>query len=231
MGARQLPRRLLPILSSPTPINKFPPTFSSFSSPFCSLSPPRQAEDQERHELVGKLLGLLQEGGESAAYQFTKSLVLSKSRFSSPSDLLSFISVASPSLRPTLSHMLLAISCESKMEGLGYRERRDLSPFLTARECMGTLVEMKQFEKVLALVAETMELGFRLDTFMYGKAVQAAVKSGDLKKGTELFESMKSCGVRPNVFVFNVLIGGLCKERRIRDAEKKCASGTWLLIK
>ncbi|KAK0592757.1 hypothetical protein LWI29_024882 [Acer saccharum] len=54
----------------------------------------------------------------------------------------------------------------------------------------------------------------------YGKAVQAAVMIGDLKRAREVVDLMKKRGVRPNVFIYNVLMGVLCKEKKTRDAEK-----------
>ncbi|KAH6764577.1 hypothetical protein C2S51_015826 [Perilla frutescens var. frutescens] len=47
--------------------------------------------------------------------------------------------------------------------------------------------------------------------------VHSAVKLGDLEKGFELMNGMKKCGIRANGFVYNV---GLCKERRVADAQK-----------
>lgn len=38
----------------------------------------------------------------------------------------------------------------------------------------------------------------------------------------ELFKAMKRRKTSPNVFAYNVLIGGLWKEKRIRIAEKVC---------
>lgn len=46
----------------------------------------------------------------------------------------------------------------------------------------------------------------------------------------ELFEAMKRRKAGPNVFAYNVLIGGLWKEKRIRIAEEVCEGFGWLLI-
>lgn len=95
-----------------------------------------------------------------------------------------------------------------------------LPPLASLNVLLNSLVDSKQFDKVLVLFTELVESCFRPDTAMYGKAVQAAVKLGDVKRGMELLDSMKKRGVRTNVFVYNVLIGGLCKEKRIRDAQE-----------
>ena len=83
-----------------------------------------------------------------------------------------------------------------------------------------SLVGSKQFQRALDLFSESVELGIRPDRFMYGKAILAAVKLGDLNKGFELLNFMKNNRVSPNVFVYNVVLSGLCKEKRMRDAEK-----------
>ncbi|KAH6825997.1 pentatricopeptide repeat-containing protein [Perilla frutescens var. hirtella] len=49
------------------------------------------------------------------------------------------------------------------------------------------------------------------------KSIPLPVKLGDLEKGFELMNGMKKCGIRANGFVYNV---GLCKERRVADAQK-----------
>ena len=83
-----------------------------------------------------------------------------------------------------------------------------------------SLVASKQFKRTLDLFSEFLELGIRLDRFTYSKAILAAVKLGDLNRAFELLNNMKNSRVSPNVFVYNVLLSGLCKEKRMRDAEK-----------
>ncbi|KAG6437281.1 hypothetical protein SASPL_102194 [Salvia splendens] len=74
-------------------------------------------------------------------------------------------------------------------------------------------------ELTLGIFAEAMDCGVWMDKFSYGKAIQSAVKLGDLDKGFELMNLMKKRGIMANRFVYNVLIGGLCRERRVNDAE------------
>lgn len=182
-------------------------------------------KDHERCEQMDKLQFLLQQGSTEAAYSFTKSIVLSKSLFSTPSDLLSCFSSFFPSLRFKLSNMLFSVCCGSKMldqaTELYDLMKRDgkLPPLAYLNVLLNSLVVSKQFDKVLVLFTELLESGFRPDTAMYGKAVQAAMM-GDVKRGMELLDSMTKRGVRTNVFVYNVLIGGLCMEKRIRDAQE-----------
>ena len=51
-------------------------------------------------------------------------------------------------------------------------------------------------------------------------AIQAVAKFGDLKRAIEFMTCMKRGGIRPGAFVYNVVIGGLCKEKKMKDAEK-----------
>lgn len=44
--------------------------------------------------------------------------------------------------------------------------------------------------------------------------------SWDTNKGLELMNQKKRCWVRPDSFVFNILIGGLCREKRVDDARQ-----------
>ena len=46
------------------------------------------------------------------------------------------------------------------------------------------------------------------------------MKLGELNRAFALLNSMKNSRVSPNVFVYNVVLNGLCKEKRMRDAEK-----------
>ena len=46
------------------------------------------------------------------------------------------------------------------------------------------------------------------------------MKLGELNRAFALLNSMKNSRVSPNVFVYNVVLSGLCKEKRMRDAEK-----------
>ncbi|CAA0830392.1 Pentatricopeptide repeat-containing protein -mitochondrial [Striga hermonthica] len=52
------------------------------------------------------------------------------------------------------------------------------------------------------------------------RQIRSAVKLGDVGRGLELMSLMKNSGWRPSWFVYNVLISGLCKERRLGDARK-----------
>ncbi|KAI9157190.1 hypothetical protein LWI28_018158 [Acer negundo] len=67
------------------------------------------------------------------------------------------------------------------------------------------LVTCNRFDKTLELFEDIVDSGFQPDKFTYGKAVQAAVKIGDLKRAREVVDLMKKRGVRPNVFIYNVL--------------------------
>ncbi|KAJ0078228.1 hypothetical protein Patl1_36634 [Pistacia atlantica] len=81
-----------------------------------------------------------------------------------------------------------------------------------------------RLEKTLELFEEIVGWGFQPDRFTYGKAVQAAVKLGDLDRRFEIVQSLKRRGVSPNVFVYNVLVSGLCKERKM-GMRRRCCDG------
>ncbi|KAG9130946.1 hypothetical protein Leryth_006712 [Lithospermum erythrorhizon] len=82
------------------------------------------------------------------------------------------------------------------------------------------LVSVNRYNEVISVFFSAVNSGIRVDKFSYGKVIQSAVKLGDLKKGFELKDLMERSGNRPNHFVYNVMIGGLCKERRVKDARK-----------
>lgn len=77
------------------------------------------------------------------------------------------------------------------------------------------LIAQGEFKRTLDLFNEVVDSGIRVDKFSYGKAGQAAVKLGDLRRGVELKDSMIRRRVGASDFVYNVLIGGFCKEGRI----------------
>ncbi|KAE8654131.1 Thioredoxin superfamily protein [Hibiscus syriacus] len=99
--------------------------------------------------------------------------------------------------------------------------KEGMRPSITSlNSLLDSLVSSNQFGKTLDLFEEIIGFGFRANKFMYGKAIQAAVKLGDLKKANGFMGCMKNEGLSPSLFIYNVLISGLCKEKRIRDAEK-----------
>jgi len=189
-------------------------------------NPSTNVEDQHRHEQVRKLRVFLQQGRTESAQRLSKSLVLSKAPFSSPSELFTLFAVSAPSMMRTFSDMLLAVCSESRMtteamELYRLMKRDGRFPSLASfNVLLESLVASKQFQIALELVSDVLGSGIRLDRFAFGKAVLAAVKLGDLNRAFELLDIMKKSSVSPNVFVYNVVLGGLCKEKRMRDAEK-----------
>ncbi|KAK1362179.1 hypothetical protein POM88_046653 [Heracleum sosnowskyi] len=132
----------------------------------------------------------------------------------------------SHSIKFTFSNLLLSVCAECKLpnEALEcYTLVRNDGVFLALwafnlmLEC---LVGACKYDTVLENFDQVVELGVKVDAFSYGKAVQSAVKMGDLKRGLDLMEGMKRDGMSVGGFVYNVLISGLCKERRIKDARK-----------
>ncbi|CAH8272847.1 unnamed protein product [Arabidopsis lyrata] len=82
------------------------------------------------------------------------------------------------------------------------------------------LVKAKQFRVTINVFLNILDSDFRPSKFMYGKAIQATVKLSDVGKGLELFNRMKHDRIYPSVFIYNVLIDGLCKVRKMKDAEQ-----------
>ncbi|KAJ6325756.1 hypothetical protein OIU76_012774 [Salix suchowensis] len=217
--ARRLSKLQYRPLTAPSKISALP--FSTTVSPENpQISTTADGLDNHINDPIYNLRDLLEQGRNETAYKFTKSLILSNpSSFSSPSHLLSLFSSSSSddaSLKLTLSDMLLSICSESKMhiqvsELYGFmRQEGRLPSFGYVRMIIESLVESKKFDNVLDLFKEMVGLGFRPDKLVYGKVILAAVKLGDLKLAMGLFETMKR-KVVPNVFVYNVLIGGLWK--------------------
>ncbi|KAK1567258.1 hypothetical protein Q3G72_009948 [Acer saccharum] len=175
---------------------------------------------QECEEQVRKLRILLQQQSTATAENLIKTLILSKtSPFSSPNDLFTLFSVSLPSLKPLFTNMLLSVLSSSKMpvEALqlysSLRKDGGFPSLASLNLLLDCLVTCHRFEDIV-------DSGFQPDKFTYEKAVQAAVKIGDLKRAREVVDLMKKRGVRPNVFIYNVLIGVLCKEKKMRDAGK-----------
>ncbi|KAB2607704.1 pentatricopeptide repeat-containing protein [Pyrus ussuriensis x Pyrus communis] len=160
---------------------------------------PTNIHDQQRHEQVRKLRVLLQQGRSETARRLIKSLILPGSPFSSPTELYTL--ACSESKMPNE-----AVELYSLMRKSGTR------PCLASVNVMlESLVTSKHFGKTLELFSEIFELGqgIRPDKFTYGKAIQASVKLGDLERAGQLV-----------CFVYNVLLGGLCKEKKTMDAQK-----------
>ncbi|KAL2499470.1 Pentatricopeptide repeat-containing protein [Abeliophyllum distichum] len=113
---------------------------------------------------------------------------------------------------------ILSVYAESKLPNKGaqiYNLIREDGNFLSLsafNQFLKSLVSSSQFDKILEIFANVVDYGIGVDRFSYGKAIQSAVKLRDLKRGLELMNHMKKCGLNPNGFVYNVLIGGLCKQ-------------------
>ncbi|EFH47770.1 hypothetical protein ARALYDRAFT_350399 [Arabidopsis lyrata subsp. lyrata] len=184
--------------------------------------------DEERHEKLRNLRVLLQQNRIETARGVLYSLLRSDSApFTSPKELFSAFSLSSPSLKHDFSYLLLSVLLnESKM----ISEAADL--FFALRNegifpssdsltlLLDHLVKTKQFRVTINVFLNILESDFRPSKFMYGKAIQAAVKLSDVGKGLELFNRMKHDRISPTVFIYNVLIDGLCKVRQMKDAEQ-----------
>ena len=104
---------------------------------------------------------------------------------------------------------MLSVCAESKLvdEAMGLLQimRKDGSfPIMDAfNKLMNSLVSTQKFSEGLELFYEVLDSGIRVDKFAYGKAVQCAVKLGDLERGLKLLELMRR-RVGVNVFVYNL---------------------------
>ncbi|KAI9185490.1 hypothetical protein LWI28_007842 [Acer negundo] len=106
----------------------------------------------------------------------------------------------------------------------GFPSLNSLNVFL---EC---LVNCNRFDKTLELFEDIVVSGFRADKFTYGKAVQAAVKMGDLRgqdslckekkmrDAEKLFDEMCKRNMFPTRVTYNTLIDGYCKAAELDKA-------------
>ncbi|KAI9110589.1 hypothetical protein K1719_018455 [Acacia pycnantha] len=182
------------------------------------------SQEHERLEQVRKFQNLLEEDRGHAVQRFIKSLVLSKSPFSSPFDLHTYFSLSAPSLKPVFSNLIFwacsdSVMVDEAMELYSLMKKDDMLPSTgSVNRLLETLINLKQYNKILDLFLDFVESGIQPNTFSYSKAVQAAVMLKDLKRALELINDMEEGGVSPSKFIYNLVIGGLCKERRIIDA-------------
>ncbi|KAL2566252.1 hypothetical protein AAZV13_19G154200 [Glycine max] len=190
--------------------------FCSQSLTLCESDP----QYQNRLQKVQKLETLLNRGRTVTARRFLRSLLLTKTAFSSLSELHAHVS------KPLFSDTLLWLCSVSKMldeaTDLYSSMRKDgfIPSTRSVNRLLRTLVDSRHFEKTLPVFADVVDSGIRPDAVTYGKAVQAAVMLKDLDKGFELMKSMEKDGMGPSVFAYNLILGGLCKVRRIKDARK-----------
>ncbi|KAL0410043.1 UNVERIFIED_CONTAM: Pentatricopeptide repeat-containing protein, mitochondrial [Sesamum latifolium] len=202
--------------------SKFRSTPSSKS--FCASSAPDPATQVQLLEELRKIRVLIQQNRSETAKRHLRTLI----SLHSVSQLYTVFSQSSPppNTKPVFTDTLLTVYAESKLPNeaaeLYSLVRSDGNfPSLPAFNLfLEALVTSSQFDKTLKIFSDAVDSGVWVDKFSYGKAIQSAVKLGDLKKGLDLMNQMKKCGARPNGFVYNVLIGGLCKERRVDDAKK-----------
>ncbi|KAK1362176.1 hypothetical protein POM88_046650 [Heracleum sosnowskyi] len=211
----------------------FLPIKTSLRKSLCSNTHPTQppklqsiVTDQERNDKIKLLQTHLHNHNTNNAKKLLKHLILSKSPFSSPSQMYSMFTHHSHSIKFTFSNLLLSVCVECKLPNEALEcytlVRNDgVFPALWAFNLMlECLVGACKYDTVLENFDQVVELGVKVDAFSYGKAVQSAVKMGDLKRGLDLMEGMKRDGMSVGGFFYNVLISGLCKERRIKDARK-----------
>nr|XP_016512546.1 PREDICTED: pentatricopeptide repeat-containing protein At5g12100, mitochondrial-like [Nicotiana tabacum] len=121
---------------------------------------------------------------------------------------------------------LLSLYSESKLineaKELYFMIREDKKfPSLSAFNVfLESLNSLRHYKVTLEVFDDVVSWGIRVDRFSYGKAIQSAVKLGDLGKALELLNCMRKDKLSLNDFVYNVVMGGLCKERRVGEARK-----------
>lgn len=120
-------------------------------------------------------------------------------------------SQSSPNTKPVFLNTLLAVYAEFKLHNeaielyslvRGEGNFPSTFAFNLFLEC---LVNSNKFDETLRIFSDAVNSGVWVDQFSYGKAIQSAVKLGDLRRGFGLMYKMNECGLRPNVFVYNVL--------------------------
>ncbi|KAE8661264.1 hypothetical protein F3Y22_tig00116925pilonHSYRG00039 [Hibiscus syriacus] len=157
---------------------------------------------------------LMFRGQTEAAQSLTKSLLSSKS----PLDLLNLFSVTSPRLKLVFSNVLFSLLAQTKMcaEAMELHKAimmEDMRPSITSlNSLLDCLVSSKQFGKTLGLFEEISGSGFRPNKFMYGKAIQAALKLGDLKRANGFLNCMNNEGVGELEKAFGL------KERMVKES-------------
>nr|XP_009770109.1 PREDICTED: pentatricopeptide repeat-containing protein At5g12100, mitochondrial-like [Nicotiana sylvestris] len=139
--------------------------------------------------------------------------------------LLQLLFVTTAAVDPLLTLLVLSIP-ESKLineaKELYFMIREDKKfPSLSAFNVfLESLNSLRHYKLTLEVFDDVVSWGIRVDRFSYGKAIQSAVKLGDLGKALELLNCMRKDKLSLNEFVYNVVMGGLCKERRVGEARK-----------
>ncbi|KAL2514126.1 Chromo domain-containing protein [Forsythia ovata] len=167
-------------------------------------------------EELRKVRILLQQNRTETAKRHVKNLI----SVHPVSQIYSLYSQPSPSssTKPIFTDTILSVYADSKLPNEAaqiynlIREDGNF-PLLSAfKQFLKSLVSSSQFDKTLEIFAEVVDSGTWVDRFSYRKAIQSVMKLGDLKRGLELMNHMNKCGLNSNGFVYNVLIGGLCKQ-------------------
>ncbi|KAJ0824384.1 putative tetratricopeptide-like helical domain superfamily [Helianthus annuus] len=210
---------------------------SSISNPkfFSSNNVP---ESTNPHQQLKNLHTLLQQGQTQSAKTLLKSLITSNSN-TTPSHIYTHY----PKKSHFFSSFILSVSAESNLPKeslhLYMLIRKDnffpsLASFNLLLEC---LVSCGQYVRVLELFDHAVSANIRVDQFTFGKAVQSAVKIGDVRRGIELMDYMRGYGrvmdarklfdemletrvdrVAADKVTFNAMIDGYCKVGDVDEA-------------
>ncbi|XP_047333930.1 pentatricopeptide repeat-containing protein At5g12100, mitochondrial-like [Impatiens glandulifera] len=181
---------------------------------------------QDRQERIRKLNFLIHQKHFEPAKEIMRSLILSRSPFSSPTDLFSLFTRSSPVTKDAFSDLLLTVCAELKLPNEAtevytlIKGEGKCSYWPSFKLFLESLVSLGQHRKTIDIICEIVNLGFHVDKFAYSKAIQSAVKLGELVKAMDFLNDMRRRGMNPNGFIYNILISGLCKEKRIEDARK-----------
>ncbi|CAL0310501.1 unnamed protein product [Lupinus luteus] len=184
-------------------------------------SQPLQIPHQHLQNLQ-KLHSLLDHGHIIPARRFLNSFLFSKTPFfCSPTQLHTLIS--KPIFSDTLLYVVSSVPTTiNDATHLYYSMVKDgFTPSIASvNRLLKTLASGKRFHQTLVVFSKIAGSGVRLDVGSYEKAVLAAVMLKDVDKGFGFMRSMEKEGLSPSVFVYNLVMGGFCKIRKIKNARK-----------
>ncbi|KAG0455264.1 hypothetical protein HPP92_024556 [Vanilla planifolia] len=175
--------------------------------------PSKMAVVSESH--LKKLKDHLQNGSIEEAMKEAKALISSHpDHFPSHIHLFEALAASSsPDLSSRAASLVVVL--------LSNVSRQQLPSLFSCKNLLETLVSGSRYSDVLSFFSKIIDTGLRPDIFTYNKAIQSAVKLGDVHRAMELRNRMeKNDEIPPNAFTFNVLISGLWKAGLTAEAGK-----------
>ncbi|KAJ6755407.1 PENTATRICOPEPTIDE REPEAT-CONTAINING PROTEIN [Salix purpurea] len=88
----------------------------------------------------------------------------------------------------------------------------------TLGEVLNGLVKIRRVDMALVLFGEIVSMGIRPDIYIYVAVIRSFCELKNFVKAKEMIQRMESSECDLNVVVYNVLIHGLCKNKRVWEA-------------